>query len=184
MHQEERRGAGGRRRGRRAADAAVAAAAVADQEAVRPDVRPRGRGPLRLGRRGRHQEPLPQPEPAVRRVPTGAARGRRLRRRQVPTVRPGRRAAQGVRRGPGERRVRAVPDGLVPQRPGRVAQVRQVQQVPVHAEPGGRGQRQVQPDGAVLGRGRRVVHTQPPAGGLRDEDTGGRADRGQVRVAG
>jgi len=76
-----------------------------------------------------------------------------MQRRQVPADRSDRRAAQGVCRGPRQRRVRAVPDGVVPERPGRVAQVRQVQQVPVHQEPGGRGQRQVQPDGVVLGRG-------------------------------
>jgi len=76
-----------------------------------------------------------------------------VQRRQVPADRSDRRATQGVRRGPRQRRVRAVPDGVVPERPGRVAQVRQVQQVPVHQEPGGRGQRKVQPDGVVLGRG-------------------------------
>lgn len=64
-----------------------------------------------------------------------------------------------------------------------MAQVRQVQQVPVHQEPGGRWQRQVQPDGIVLGRGRRFVHTQPPAVGLHNENSRRTADRSEVCMA-
>jgi len=76
-----------------------------------------------------------------------------VRRQQVPANRFDQRAAQGVRRGPRQRRVRAVSDGVLPERPSRVAQVRQVQQIPVYQELGGRGQWQVQPYGVMLGRG-------------------------------
>jgi len=76
-----------------------------------------------------------------------------VQRRQVPADRFDQRAAQSVRRGPRQCRVRAVPDGVLQERPSRMAQVRQVQQIPVYQELGGRGQRQVQPDGIVLGRG-------------------------------
>lgn len=108
------------------------------EEAVQPT--PEGLRRWRRSDDAGHKGLLPGPEPAGRYVPAG---DRRVRRRQVPADRLGGRAAPGVRRGPRQRGVRAVPNGVVPERSGRVAQVRQVQQVPVHAEPGGRGQRQV-----------------------------------------
>ena len=45
--------------------------------------------------------------------------------------------------------------------PVRLEEVRQVRPLQVHAQPGARGQRQVQPHAAVLGRGQLLHHPRP-----------------------
>lgn len=108
----------GRRRQR-----ATTANALANEEAVQPgDARASATGRrqrrLQLDCVG-HKGLLPETEHAVRRVPAGGEAGRQpVQRRQVPVDRSDRRTSQGVRGGPRQRRVRAVPDGVVPERPG------------------------------------------------------------------